>query len=294
MSHPCLFLLKLSACVLVAIALSSCVPAEEPSFVSVELVDKELNESSGLVFSLKDPSCIWSHNDSGDRARLFAFDAKTGQATGQWQFPGVVAVDWEDLAMLPPSQPGGPARLVIADCGDNQAKRGQIELLVVDEMDPRQSGEIQREQVRLVRVTYPDGAHDCEAIWFDEPSQELMLLCKRFVPWVGLYRVPLFNETTGQLNQKVTAELVTQVPIALATAADRDARTGDVWVATYWQAMKFSKADHASLEDQMAQTPTAIDLPKLKQVEAISVDSQSGVWVTSEGAPAPLVQLNVP
>ncbi|WDQ19063.1 hypothetical protein [Rhodopirellula sp. P2] len=282
------------AWMLLGIASPSCVAAEEASFAAVELADEELNESSGMVFSLRDPTCIWSHNDSGDRARLFAFDAKTGQATGQWQFPGVTAVDWEDLAILPPIQSDAPARLVIADCGDNQAKRDHIELLVVEEMDPRQSGELEPEQVRMVRVSYPDGAHDCEAIWFDEPSQELMLLCKRFVPWVGLYRVALFNEATGKLEQQVTARLVTQVPIALATAADRDLQTGDVWVATYWQAMKFSKADHATLKDQMAQTPIAIDLPSLRQVEAISVDSQSGVWVTSEGAPAPLVQLKVP
>ncbi|WP_039962768.1 hypothetical protein [Rhodopirellula europaea] len=278
---------------LVAIATQANLLAEEPAVASVELADKDLTESSGMVFSTKDSSCIWSHNDSGDRARLFAFDAKTGEATGQWHLQGVTAVDWEDLAMLPAANVGGPARLVIADSGDNQQRRDHIELLVIDEMDPRKSGVVNREEIQVLRVRYPDGAHDCEAIWFDESSRGLMFLCKRFTPWVGLYRVALANGSSGRSNDDLVAELIQRVPLALATAADRDPVTGDVWVSTYWQAIKFAKADHETLKTQMSQTPVAFDLPKLKQIEAIAVDSNSNVWVTSEGSPALLVRLNV-
>ncbi|MCR9206661.1 MAG: hypothetical protein NXI28_00415 [bacterium] len=281
------------AWILIAIATQSNVFADEPSVTSIKLSDPELNESSGMVFSLKDPSCIWSHNDSGDRARLFAFDSKTGAATGRWELTGVTAVDWEDVAILPPHQADGPARLVIADCGDNQQQRDHIELLIVDEMDPRKSGEVARDHVHVLRVKYPHGPQDCEAIWFDEPSGELILLCKRFTPWVGLYRVALADRSSGELNEDVEAELILRLPLAMATAADRDPATGDVWVSTYWQAFNFAKADHATLKHQMSQTPNAIDLPKLKQIEAIAVDSKSDVWVTSEGSPAPLVRLNV-
>ncbi|MFG0267188.1 MAG: hypothetical protein ACF8AM_18870 [Rhodopirellula sp. JB055] len=284
---------------LVALAAQSNLLADEPVVASVEvankieLADKELTESSGMVFSSKDPTCIWSHNDSGDRARLFAFDSKTGETTGHWELPGITAVDWEDLAILPPLQSDRPARLVIADCGDNQRQRDHIELLIVDEMDPRKSGEVARDDVHVLRVKYPHGPQDCEAIWFDEPSGELILLCKRFTPWVGLYRVALVNGSSGRLNRDIEAELIIRLPLALATAADRDPATGDVWVSTYWQAFQFAKADHATLKHQMSRTPAAFDLPKLKQIEAIAVDSKSDVWVTSEGSPAPLVRLDV-
>jgi len=281
------------AWMLVAIATQANLRADEPAVISITLADRELSESSGMVFSSTDPSCIWSHNDSGDRARLFAFDAKTGEATGQWDLQGVTAVDWEDLAMLPPVNAGGPARLVIADSGDNQKRRDHIELLVIDEMDPRKSGVVTRENVRVLRIKYPDGAQDCEAIWFDEPSQGLILLCKRFTPWVGLYRVALKDGGNEESSTDLVAELIQRLPLALATAADRDPVTGDVWVSTYWQAIKFAKADHVTLKTQMSQTPVAFDLPKLKQIEAIAVDSESNVWVTSEGSPAPLVRLNV-
>lgn len=281
------------AWMLVAIAMQANLRADEPAVISITLADRELSESSGMVFSSTDPSCIWSHNDSGDRARLFAFDAKTGEATGQWDLQGVTAVDWEDLAMLPPVNAGGPARLVIADSGDNQKRRDHIELLVIDEMDPRKSGVVTRENVRVLRIKYPDGAQDCEAIWFDEPSQGLILLCKRFTPWVGLYRVALKDGGNEESSTDLVAELIQRLPLALATAADRDPVTGDVWVSTYWQAIKFAKADHVTLKTQMSQTPVAFDLPKLKQIEAIAVDSESNVWVTSEGSPAPLVRLNV-
>jgi hypothetical protein len=284
---------------LTAVTTQSSLHADEPAVTSIEiankieLADKELSESSGMVFSLKDPSCIWSHNDSGDRARLFAFDAKTGAATGQWELSGVKAVDWEDLAILPPLQADGPARLVIADCGDNRQQRDHIELLIIDEMDPRKSGAVARESIHVLRVKYPHGPQDCEAIWFDEPSGQLILLCKRFTPWVGLYRVAMVDASSGKLNEAIEAELIIRLPLAMATSADRDPATGDVWVSTYWQAMKFEKADHPSLKAQMSRTPTATDLPKLKQIEAIAVDSKSDVWVTSEGSPAPLVRLNL-
>lgn len=287
------FIPKFCAWLMVAIASSVCASAEESSFVSVELDDKELTESSGLVFSRKDPSCIWSHNDSGDRARLFAFDANTGEATGQWELPGVLAVDWEDLAILPSLKAGGPARLVIADCGDNQQQREHIELLVIDEMDPRKSGKVALDQIHLLRVTYPDGAQDCEAIWLDELSGDMILLCKRFTPWVGLYRVALVDGSSGKLNEEIEAELIIRLPLAMATSADRDPATGDVWVSTYWQAIRFEKADHESLKTQMSQSPVAFELPKLKQIEAIAVDPKSDVWVTSEGSPTPLVRLNI-
>ncbi|MCC9641496.1 hypothetical protein LOC71_04370 [Rhodopirellula sp. JC740] len=266
--------------------------AEEDAAVVVHLQDSELTESSGLVFSKKDPSCVWSHNDSGDRARLFAFDHRTGQRTGVWELESVDAIDWEDLAIVHQDADDDtvPSKLVVADCGDNLGRRDDVQLWWMDEMDPRNSGTVLRQQLHSIRVTYPDGAHDCEAIWYDPSSRSLMLLCKRSIPWVGLYRVPI-DLDAGPPSSKVEAELLVRVPIAMATAADRDSSTGDVWVCTYWQAFRFPSKDGMDLVGQMSQTPSAIELRSLRQVEALAVCSDSSVWVSSEGEPAPLVKI---
>ena len=59
---------------------------------------------------------LWTHNDSGDRPRLYALDL-TGKHLGTCDVEGAGAVDWEDMASF---QRDGTSYLLIADVGDNQ------------------------------------------------------------------------------------------------------------------------------------------------------------------------------
>ena len=78
----------------------------------------ELTESSGLAVS-EDSSLVFSHNDSGDRARIFVFD-RNGASKGQFNLAGADAIDWEDMCAF---EIGSTRYLAVGDVGDNTARR---------------------------------------------------------------------------------------------------------------------------------------------------------------------------
>jgi hypothetical protein len=73
---------------------------------------------------------------------------------------------------------------------------------------------------------------------------------------------------------------------------DIDPATGSLWVTSYFQAFEFpSEQPNRSLASLFDQTPALHQLPRWKQIEAIAVDPDSRVWVTSEGKPARIGRL---
>ena len=70
-------------------------------------------ELSGLVLSRAQPNVLWTHNDSGDRARVLAI-APDGRQLADLDVAGADAVDWEDIAATKDA-------LYLSDTGDNTA-----------------------------------------------------------------------------------------------------------------------------------------------------------------------------
>ena len=81
------------------------------------LANPRIRESSGLACSRRTPGVFWTHNDSGDRPRLYAFDT-TGADLGTYELKGASALDWEDLASFTRK---GRGYLLVGDIGDNEA-----------------------------------------------------------------------------------------------------------------------------------------------------------------------------
>ncbi len=103
-----------------------------------KLADPAIRESSGLAVGRVNPGAFWTHNDSGGQPRLFLVDAK-GKTLATMAVRGAKAVDWEDMASFVDN---GRSALLIADVGDNQAKRKTCTLYVVREpwLYPGESG----------------------------------------------------------------------------------------------------------------------------------------------------------
>lgn len=110
-------------------------------------VAPELDESSGLA--VVDGRYV-THNDSGDRARLFVSDSPDFADAAVLELPGVTAVDWEDLAVL-------DGDVLVCDLGDNLRARTDLAVHRV------KLGETGAELVATYPVAYPDGPHDAEA-----------------------------------------------------------------------------------------------------------------------------------
>ena len=88
----------------------------------------EISESSGLVKSRTQRGVFWTHNDSGDRPRIFAIDAQ-GRLLGEFAVEGALARDWEDIAI------DDAGNLYIGDVGNNANQRRDLVVYRVPEPD---------------------------------------------------------------------------------------------------------------------------------------------------------------
>ena len=154
----------------------------------------ELPEGSGLAASRRTPGRFWSHNDSGDPV-LFALDGN-GRVIGRLRVSGAAVEDWEAVAVG--SCPSGSC-IYVADIGDNQAERERITVYRITEpADADGSAKVSD----VFHATYPDGAHDAEALLIT-PDGRLHIVTKGETGPVSLYRFPdeLRSATTLRLER---------------------------------------------------------------------------------------------
>ncbi len=254
----------------------------------IVLREARLTESSGLACSNRRPECIWTHNDSGGVAELFAFDRRGDQA-GKLIFPSIgQPIDWEDISSYVDE---GVPRILIADCGDNLANRPSIALYLVDE--PEFAGPIDQKSVQTLRVTYPDGPRDCEAVAVDIRRRLVVMFTKSVLPVCGVYVFPLPTKH-DPMSMNIGATRIATLNVPMVTGADFDPRSGDLWLVNYFQAFRYSGMPATTrFSRQLTILPNAFDLPRLKQIEAVAVDHDGVVWVTSEGSPARIQRISV-
>ncbi len=99
---------------------------------------KPINESSGLVKSRTFQDVFWTHNDSEDKARIFAIrrDGSIIKSKNSLNNYGGIKitqaenVDWEEIAV------DDAGNLIIADSGNNDNLRKDLTIYFVKEPDP--------------------------------------------------------------------------------------------------------------------------------------------------------------
>jgi hypothetical protein len=184
------------AAVVAAALLCLAVPAsaqEVPgSEVVLRLQDPRIVESSGMALSRRHPGVLWTHNDSGDRARLFAVGAD-GRTRATLTLAGVAARDWEALAAGRDDQ-GRPA-LFVGDIGDNNGVWPEVAVYRVAEPAALRDATVAAVRYRL---RYADGPRDAEALLVDPRANRLYVATKS-VNGGGLYQAPA-RLRTDQVN----------------------------------------------------------------------------------------------
>src|SRR5262245_38343233 len=138
-----------------------------------------LSEDSGVTASRNNASVLWVHNDSGHPAVVFAIDTQ-GQLLGTYTLPG--NTDNEDIAIGPGPVPN-VSYLYVGDIGDNAASRSSIKIYQIPEpaiytrqlTNPVTAG---MKGARTITLTYPDGAHNAEAMFVDSITGDLSILTK--------------------------------------------------------------------------------------------------------------------
>ena len=256
-----------------------------------------LNESSGLAASDRNPGVLWSHNDSGRDAELFAF-TDDGLAVATLMLPGVDVVDWEDLA-LGPDAGGRPfGALYIGDIGDNRGSRRFISVFRVPEPDltgvvPGEPVTLTASDVERFDLTYEDGPRDAEALLVD-PIDGAVLIATKTTETAALYRADLTTDTV--LERQTDVAVPGLVGLTRLVTGGAVSPAGDrVVLRTYIAAWWWPVAPGQSVADAMTAIPERISLPLMRQGEAItfSADGET-LYVSSEGSPALLGSVPAP
>ena len=154
-------------------------------------------EASGVAVSRAYPGVLWTHNDSGDGPYLYATDLY-GSDLGSVRVTDAEALDWEDIA-IGPCPTSRATCLFIADVGDNLEVRPFVTVYAVPEPDPPGSARDTARTTRapaVLRLRYPDGARDVEAIYVAPRDGALFLVSKGRSSPVRVYRVDRGSWTT--------------------------------------------------------------------------------------------------
>ncbi len=256
--------------------------------VTGRLAAPEATEISGLVASPTQPGVLWAHNDSGDRARIFALRSD-GSLIASLDVPGAEATDWEDIAV-------GPAGdLLLGDIGDNGSVRKDIDIYRVPE--PRLAdGPSTTAAATRLRLTYPDGAHDAETLLADRLTGEIVVVTKRLDGRSGVYvgRAPA-RDAPADAALRHTGDLRLGLG-GLATAGDVSADGRTVAIRTYTALYVWARKPGASLAATLARKPCVgsaqLGLEGQGESLALSRDGRS-FFTIPEGAGAAVRRYSV-
>jgi len=174
----------------------------EAGVIQGELDTKELPEASGLAGSINNPDLLWTHNDGGDKARLFLIDKQAHHIATIW-FVNVTHRDWEDMAVGPGPE-DGKNYIYAGDIGDNDSKHKYKFIYRVEEpiVNGSESPDSTLVNVDCIKFQLPDGPRDSEAMMIDPLTRDIYIISKREQK-VTLYKLPYPQSTTEAL----TAEL---------------------------------------------------------------------------------------
>ncbi len=246
------------------------------------LANEEINESSGLAASRLHAGRFWTHNDSGDSPRIFAFD-ETGQDLGEVHVARAEARDWEDMAS---ATLDGKAHLILADVGDNARRRESCSLYVIDEPTVDGSRTVAAQRIAF---RYQDGPRDCEAIAVDAPSRQIFLATKALAQPCAIYQLDWPNPIS---NDILVARRIAAVSAPMVTGMDISADGRRAVLVTYANAYEFLRGDSETWREAFQRQPAAITMPARRQGEAICYGQDgSSLYLTSERTPTPLWQV---
>jgi len=251
-----------------ALCLSAAAPAtaDDGGF---RIADQRITESSGLALSRAHPHTVWTVNDSGDTARVFAVDTRTGRTVGVHRFDAPVW-DVEALAL------GTDGRLLVGDLGDNTGSRELARIFWFDEpaLGETSGGWASWE------VAYPDGPHDAEALAVHPRTGRVYVVTKG--RHGGVYALPERPSRQG-VNR---LERVAPAPAMVTDAVFLPDGSGLV-LRTY---------THAVLVDAESLLQVASDrLPLQPQGETVALaPGGHALLIGSEGSASLVQQVPVP
>jgi hypothetical protein len=260
---------------------------------------RDLVENSAAAMSAGQPGVLFTINDSGNEAVLFALDT-TGADRGAWRVDGSRNVDWEAAAIGPCAADPRPRCVYIGDTGDNTGSNAPRAIYRVDEPPAKDSAFTGSITAQKLSYSYSEARHDVEAMYV-APNGDIFLITKRPLRTFrrGLRPALIFRIPAAAWNEKgaVIAQLDDSLPIVPGSAPLRTITDASLApdgrhlaVRTYTQVYIFA-TDLLTARVNHTIAPAVCNIVTLgePQGEGVTWASSTGRLVfSSEGHGAPL------
>ena len=254
------------------------------------LANKAIDESSGLACSRTAPGLFWTHNDSGDDARIYLFDSQ-GRDLGSTRLRGVFAFDWEDIFSFTEN---GKSYLMICDVGNNGRAAGVQPMYLIEEpeIDP-QRGVTQdaASVVQEIHLAYEDDHRDCEAVAIDPTTKIIFFATKEKKNGSLVYAL---NWPEPNPKRAFAARHIATLDIPPVTAMDISPDGLRAVVLTYRDAYEYVRKASEDWSAGFSRSARVIVMPERIQGESICYGPDGKtLYLTSEKVPTPLFEIAV-
>jgi len=268
------------------------VPVERITYLPgrelAKLVNKDIDESSGLAVSRANKGVFWTHNDSGGRPRIFAINC-AGSDLATVKLTGASARDWEDICSFTVNR---RHFLMLGDFGDNGGTRLDCRLYVVPEPrlnTSRRGAKFKVRPAMTIPFGYEDGSRNCESVGVDPTARTIYLVSKRLLGACKVYSMRL---PTRSPRRPLVAKAIATLRIPIATAMDISPDGLRAVVLTYGHAYEYVRRRKETWATGFSRKPRTIRIPSRRQGESICYGPAGrSLYLTSEKLPAPLIQI---
>ncbi len=264
-----------------AAGLLATAPAAAPAFT---IRAPAVVEASGLGAGIRAAHTFYVQNDSGDSARFFAVDARTGRLRTTFRVPAATNHDWEDLAVA--TDAGGTPSVWLADIGDNDAVREEVQLYRVDEPAAVRGGH-DTTRPDVWRLRYPSGPVDAESL-FVTPQGRAYVVTKVTSGRSTVYAVPPHPNA----SHVQTLRRVGTIAPLLTTGATMSRDGSVLAVRTYFAAYLWH-VGRSGVVAALRTRPTVVPLPLQRQGEGICIVGRA-LYIDSEGLDQPVWRVPLP
>lgn len=267
--------------------------------VSGKIETSEITESSGLAASPCQTDVLWTHNDSGDKAFVFAINPK-GEKLATFSVTGAENKDWEDMAIFKDEK--GECFLYVGDIGNNERLKSEFKIYRFREPEVTEAAAnsskknpVPTEAAEVIKFSYPEYRHDAETLMVHPKTGDIYILSKRLSGAAAVYKLSKdYNLEKTNTLERISDFTVPAVPNGLLTGGDISPDGKRVVVCDYFSAYEIVLPDKAKNFDEIwKQTPEIVELGEREQGEAIcySADGKA-IFATSEKRNSPIIQVN--
>ncbi len=250
-----------------------------------EIENADIDEASGLAASRKNSGVLWTHNDSGDNARIFALDLQ-GRHVGEFKIENISNRDWEDLA-IGPGPVEGEVYLYIADIGDNDYEHNNKYIYRIPEPGVNPAAEAIDTVLtgaETITFRYPGARYNAETLMLDPLTRDLYIVTKQSGS-ADVFRLPYPQSTTETMiaEHLITLDLYGG-DFGTIVGGDISANGLEMLIKSYYQIFYRSRTDSTTSWQKVLQTE-AVSVPYIAEPQGEAVcwaADGSGYYTLSE------------